>query len=168
MNTVSPGSKATLKWRGKNRARFDVYQQVYRATVGKLPANKAKAALHNRTYRLKKYYNITPEEWKKIFDHQGGCCAMCRRPASDFKNGLHVDHDHSSKLIRGLLCWNCNDLLPNRGGLVELFRRAIEYLTLPPAVIALGEERLCGKPRPTRKLKWKYKLASADIPGVLG
>jgi hypothetical protein len=108
--------------------------------------NRGKAKAVARARRLKKVYNITPEEWQKMFTFQKGLCAICLRPAADFKH-LHVDHDHSSKLIRGLLCWSCNSLLPNRQELTELFERAIAYLRLPPATVALGEWRLCGKPR---------------------
>lgn len=38
----------------------------------------------------------------------GDNCAICKRPRSDFKNKLSVDHDHKSGKIRGLLCFQCN------------------------------------------------------------
>lgn len=105
-----------------------------------------------RAALLKRKYNLTLEEWDTIFASQGGACAMCRRPARDFTKGLAVDHDHSTHLIRGLLCWNCNALLPSRKNLVDQFRRAIIYLLLPPAVRALGGERFAN-PIKRRKRK---------------
>ena len=99
-----------------------------------------------RARRLKNQYNLTPEEWQKILDFQKGLCAICGRPASDFKRSLHVDHDHSTKLVRGLLCWQCNSLLPNRRDLTLLLGAAVDYLNSPPASRALGEDRRTGKP----------------------
>lgn len=106
----------------------------------------------SRAVRLKRLYNITPEEWQKILDYQKGKCAICQRPASDFKS-LHVDHDHSKEcqFVRGLLDWRCNDLLPCRKNLLFLLKRAVAYLENPPAIAALGEKRLCGKSLPKKK-----------------
>ena len=41
-----------------------------------------------------------------MFAVQGGVCAICEEaPAS------HVDHDHETGRVRGLLCFNCNGAL---------------------------------------------------------
>lgn len=89
-----------------------------------------------------------------MFQFQKGLCAVCQRPASDFTNKFAVDHDHSSRIVRGLLCYNCNILLPNRKNLIELLIALIEYLRSPPAILALGEER---KANPLRRRKRKKK-----------
>jgi hypothetical protein len=39
---------------------------------------------------------------------QGGCCAICRAEAPGGQGAWHVDHDHRSGAIRGLLCHACN------------------------------------------------------------
>jgi hypothetical protein len=43
-----------------------------------------------------------------MFGEQKGCCAICGKHRSEFKNGLAVDHDHKTGKIRKLLCIKCN------------------------------------------------------------
>lgn len=49
-------------------------------------------------------YGITVEEYDAMFERQEGLCAICSVPRKRF----HVDHDHETKRVRGLLCNNCN------------------------------------------------------------
>jgi Recombination endonuclease VII len=44
--------------------------------------------------RLQSTYGITLEEYNKILEIQGGCCAACGRPATAFNTSLNVDHEH--------------------------------------------------------------------------
>jgi hypothetical protein len=55
---------------------------------------------------------MTPAKLKvrrQLFAEQGGLCAICQRQLDERKpHGLHVDHDHSTNKVRGLLCGPCN------------------------------------------------------------
>lgn len=62
----------------------------------------------HRDKALKKIFGIDINEYNKMFDDQKGCCAICKRHQSIVKRTLHVDHDHNSGHIRGLLCFSCN------------------------------------------------------------
>lgn len=43
---------------------------------------------------------------------QGGHCAICPATERDESRGrLHVDHDHATGKVRGLLCMNHNHML---------------------------------------------------------
>lgn len=42
-------------------------------------------------------------------NHQGNCCAVCKRKFSKSVVGC-LDHDHSTGFIRGVLCRACNRL----------------------------------------------------------
>src|ERR1043165_4357512 len=60
-----------------------------------------------------------------------------------------------TKIIRGLLCFNCNSLIPSRRNLIELFKSIVEYITDPPAIQALGEARMANKIKRRRRKKIK-------------
>lgn len=63
-----------------------------------------KKAQDLRAYVLRTY-NLTIEDYKKLFDLQNGLCAICN--LSSVKN-LAVDHCHITGKVRGLLCAKCN------------------------------------------------------------
>lgn len=43
---------------------------------------------------------------QELLKRQGGTCAICGEPPC--KKRLHIDHDHKTNKIRGLLCFRCN------------------------------------------------------------
>lgn len=94
--------------------------------------NPKQAGSNQRRYALMKIYGITEEQYDALLRKQGGCCAVCKRPAKQFKKRLAIDHDHHTRAIRGLLCTMCNRNVigRHRAGLggVELFANASEYL----------------------------------------
>ncbi len=61
-----------------------------------------------RNNHLRRTYGITIADYDQMFSNQGGVCAICKRPAQGRCKNLHVDHDHQTNVIRGLLCINCN------------------------------------------------------------
>ena len=50
-------------------------------------------------------YDLTREELDELRHVQGDACAICRQP---FTATPHIDHDHESGVVRGLLCRSCN------------------------------------------------------------
>lgn len=93
---------------------------------------KACASMASHAGRLEKTYGIDAAEYDRIFQLQGGRCAICRnKPAS---KRFAVDHDHKTGEVRGILCKRCNhDLLGGAHDGVLLMWRAIGYLLFPPA-----------------------------------
>src|SRR5882724_10053746 len=108
------------------------------------PDMDKKTKARDRRYRAK--YNITLDEYKAILEAQGGLCAICRKPQIAFKLPFHVDHDHSTHLVRGLLCWPCNSMIPRRRNTIELIRRMLVYLVFPSAESVIGKRLTPGKP----------------------
>lgn len=67
-----------------------------------------------RAYHLMRAHGITLEQFYDLARIQEGKCAICAKTETDGKvraggyTWLHVDHDHETNKIRGLLCNNCN------------------------------------------------------------
>lgn len=76
---------------------------------------------------LKTKYGISVENWRWLLAFQGGKCAICR---GDFEETPHVDHDHVSGWVRGLLCTRCNTGLGQFEDDPERLVRAARYLSV--------------------------------------
>lgn len=84
-----------------------------------------------KAYILMKQYGITLQQYDELWESQGGKCALCETPDNPGRWGetsLHVDHDHDSDEVRGLLCFNCNAGLGQFKDDVNLLQKAINYL----------------------------------------
>lgn len=75
-----------------------------------------------------KKYGLTPEDYRNMFESQKGKCACCGTDASEFRRGLHVDHDHSTGQVRALLCTKCNPGIGYFDDSTERLEMAIKYL----------------------------------------
>lgn len=102
---------------------------------------------------LQRTYGIGVEEYNLLNEAQGGVCAICGRPPLNLP--LAVDHDHKSGLIRGLLCWFCNNKVVGRHRDGIALRSAADYLDSPPAFEVIGHVEV-----PVRKKKRKKKCES--------
>jgi len=114
------------------------------AKCGKrLPMTDFHAGKHNRDGRasyckicaggmssnssLKKRYGITIEEYDSMFKKQNNRCAICGREYTSGRR-FHVDHNHTTKEIRGILCHNCNVAIGHANEDTDILRKMIEYL----------------------------------------
>lgn len=77
-------------------------------------------------------FGITAAEHQKMFEAQGGVCAICGEPESETRGGvtkrLAVDHDHKTGKVRALLCGRCNRLLHalERDGWLKLAKKYLK------------------------------------------
>lgn len=78
-----------------------------------------------RSRMLKRRYGVDAVDVEWMILQQGGKCAVCKE-----KPAKHVDHDHESKRVRGILCFNCNRGLGYFKDDWELMCRAADYLEL--------------------------------------
>lgn len=93
--------------------------------------NVEKVRIARRRRLLKRNYNMSLETYNALFSSQGGQCAICRKPlVKNTKNNAptHVDHNHVTGEVRGILCTQCNSGLGHFKDKIEVMRLAIKYL----------------------------------------
>lgn len=99
---------------------------------------------HAHRDRLHRKYRLTVEVFDAMVAAQNGVCAICSQPCATHSR-LSVDHDHSTGLVRALLCRRCNSGLGHFGDNPRLLRLAADYLdlhnekTAPPAACEATE-----------------------------
>jgi len=116
-----------------------------------------------REKRLKKWFNISLEEYDRILKHQGGVCAICKKPPKEGKS-LAVDHDHATGQVRGLLCSMCNRAIAVFRDSLEKLMAAAKYFTSFPATEALGGDRFGLRGRVTNKAATVRRLNKDRLP----
>ena len=111
--------EAAQRWQARNPERTAAYQAEYRSRP------ERKRAMRDLYYR--RTYGITVDEVDAMLEAQGGGCAICGvRP--ERLGSLHLDHDHATGHLRGILCVDCNHGLGKLRDDPELLAAAIEYL----------------------------------------
>jgi hypothetical protein len=83
----------------------------------------------SRHYHLKRRYGIGADEFDEMVAAQGGVCAVCGRPDPE-----HVDHDHVTGRVRGILCFNCNGGLGQFADDIDRLESAAHYLAIAGVV----------------------------------
>ena len=79
-----------------------------------------------RRRKLRKY-GLTEETYTALLNNQKGVCAICKSPNFNGRN-WHLDHDHATGKLRGILCHHCNLMLGNAKDTIETLENAIKYL----------------------------------------
>lgn len=92
---------------------------------------RPKYCIQCRRYRdIEQKYGLSPEDFTLLLEEQSHCCAVCEMPFSELSNkSTHVDHDHDTGVIRGILCSNCNTGLGLLGDTIEAIQRALAYVS---------------------------------------
>lgn len=77
-------------------------------------------------YRLKRY-GLTMESFLALLESQSHACMVCLKRFENRKD-THIDHDHVTGKVRGLLCLACNTMLGYSKDSPATLRRAADYL----------------------------------------
>ena len=71
-------------------------------------------------------YGLTKAQIEAILETQRNCCGICGDIL--LLNNVHVDHDHSTGRVRGLLCLCCNSGMGQLRDSIQILEKAIAYL----------------------------------------
>jgi hypothetical protein len=94
-----------------------------RARDGRYFRCKACASAIARRDYFKRTYGMAEADVQALAAAQGGLCAICRvAPA------VHVDHDHATGTVRGMLCFPCNAAVGHLRDDPQVVRQAAVYL----------------------------------------
>jgi hypothetical protein len=90
-------------------------------------SHKRSAFIHNL-----KRYGLTESVFLEMYEQQEHKCKICGRPIAystgNAMDSLHIDHDHETGKVRGLLCGDCNTGLGKFKDNTEILSKAIRYL----------------------------------------
>lgn len=81
----------------------------------------------------KRSFGLTLNDVKSLLEGQFNKCALCEKELSvlqgrGFSTIAHVDHDHVTGKVRGVLCGNCNTALGKLGDSVASIEKVLSYL----------------------------------------
>lgn len=77
---------------------------------------------------IKSKFGVDKESYNAILAAQGGRCGLCGDTACQSGKRMAVDHCHTTGVVRGLLCYNCNTGLGKFRDNPEVLRKAAEWI----------------------------------------
>jgi hypothetical protein len=99
----------------------DVCETTYNGTARQRYCGKTCAA---RAGHIKWKYGLTPQDYNQ---RNTGHCHCCHEPLTSQHN-THIDHNHTTGHVRGILCVHCNTTLGYAKESQERLHRAQIYL----------------------------------------
>ncbi len=113
----------TKRWRAANP---DRQRSIQRQSYHRNKGNPQR--LSTRLVQQLRAYGLTVEDHAAMVERQGNRCAICKTEHRGRGKRLHVDHDHETGRVRGLLCGPCNVSLGGFRDDPKLLRSALKYL----------------------------------------
>lgn len=110
----------------RNRARFNEWNRKQRAKDPE--KTRAYTKVQTRRWYITKKYGLTMEQYSELLEKQDNRCAICK-VTDPGKSDWRIDHCHTTKKVRGLLCHNCNVSLGLMGDNIPNIQSMLEYLT---------------------------------------
>ncbi len=129
----APYIERVKKWQQENSDRLNAYRREYRSRPDRKRAD--------RDAHLRRKFGIGIDDYERMLAEQGGGCCICRKPPPD-NGSLHVDHEHATGEVRGLLCVSCNNALGALQENIDIFRAAIDYIDRDDELAAIARERV--------------------------
>lgn len=136
--------RAGKKWSQENREYVRDKFREYMKKEGPLATARSK---YRETY-LRKAFGLTLDGFAEMVSAQSNLCAICGLPQIEIKRkgkktttDLHVDHDHATGKMRGLLCYHCNTLLGHAKDQISVLESAILYLKKHSVELAALESK---------------------------
>ena len=124
------GEEMSLEQRNKYKRQW---YQSHREQHKKYKQNACKRLGENLDFKqFRDYWKLYfPNAFEKLLAIQERRCAICGISLEDRQ--IHVDHDHKTGLVRGLLCWQCNRYRVSQNR-ADNIKQVYEYLLNPPAI----------------------------------
>lgn len=103
----------------------------YRDQYNKTP--KAQTLFRESSWRKVGILNdanepFTEIDYDRLYQLQSGKCKICSRHQSEIIKRFHVDHDHTTGIVRALLCSSCNQALGLIKENVTILKSMITFL----------------------------------------
>ena len=122
MGVMSP--EYQRQWKAENREHYLESLKDWRRRNPDYEKNRGRVRTREsrRKEWLKAKYGLTVQQYLEMAEAQGQKCPLCERvcaKSESRESGLHVDHDHVTGEIRGLLCGQCNKVLGKLGDSLE-------------------------------------------------
>jgi len=108
------------RWQQANSERLNAYHREYRA--------RPEVKRQQRDAYYRRQYGTTADEVDEIVELQGGRCLICKGELPERLASRHLDHDHTTGRIRGVLCIDCNHGIGKLKDSPDLLLRAVVYL----------------------------------------
>jgi hypothetical protein len=97
------------KVRANNRRHYLRHREKIQAqTLAYYQTHREERARTTRAYYLWTTFRMTPDDYEMLGESQDWRCKHCKTPAPGGIGRFHIDHDHATSEVRGLLCFRCN------------------------------------------------------------
>jgi hypothetical protein len=120
MITLTAKQRADQKYNLNHRGMRNAYMRDWRK----------RNPLYSKQVERKRLYDLTELQFQTLLLIQCGKCAICTKPFDEEykRKGPHVDHNHETDKVRGLLCDACNRGIGFLQDSLELLNNATNYL----------------------------------------
>lgn len=112
-------SARVKRWQQENSERVNTYHREYRA--------RPEVKRQQRDAHYRRAHGKTADEVDEIVQLQGGRCLICKSELPERLGSRHLDHDHRTGKIRGVLCIDCNHGIGKLKDSPDLLMRAVVY-----------------------------------------